>query len=178
LSGGEAASPSSSTAKAIPSAAIRKTGTTTTARPKANILGAKKKGLGAKKVVAADGLDFEAAEKKAKEEAERIEKLGYNPDEEQAEIAAAEKAKSPTTEIVSPTPVSPSKGGYGSGKGRERSDSEMERLGMGMGRLGFGQMASNKPAAQPKKMGFGATSRGAEGKKWRSFFFFFFNVLY
>lgn len=135
---------------------------------KANVLGAKKVGskLGAKKVVAAD-IDFDEAEKKAKEEAERIEKLGYNPEEEEAE---AKKAANESSSIITPTPVSPPRGGYGSATHtREKSASEVERLGMGMGRLGFGQVGAAKKAAEAKKAssgGFGsvgpikATSNG------------------
>lgn len=159
------ASSEAATPAAIPSAkpAIRKT--TSGAAPKKNILGAKKKGLGAKKVVASDGgLDFEEAERKAREEAERIEKLGYDPDAEAAEAAAASKtaAASSTPNIVSPTPVSPPRAGFGATK-TERSSQEMERLGMGIGRLGFGQVGSSKPAAAPKKMGgFGSVSKPAQ----------------
>lgn len=119
------------------------------------MLGAKKAGskLGAKKVTTAD-IDFDEAEKKAREEAERIEKLGYNPDEEEAEAKKA--TKSDSGNIVSPTPVSPPRGGYGSASHtREKSASEMERLGMGMGRLGFGQIGGNKPAAAQKKAAVG-----------------------
>lgn len=154
---------STPTPRAVPSAAVRKS-TAGNAPRKANILGAKKKGLGAKKVAADAGLDFDAAEKKAKEEAERIEKLGYDPDAEEAEATA--KIKSPTTEttnILSPTPLSPGRGGFGA-TGKERSSSEMERLGMGIGRLGFGQTAGSKPAPAPKKMGFGATSKPVVGE--------------
>lgn len=145
---------------------MRSTKTAAAAKPKANILGAKKKGLGAKKVVATggDALDFEEMERKAKEEAERIEKLGYDAEAERA--AAEESAKAKEAEsrasIVSPTPVSP-RGGFGS-TGKERNSGDVERLGMGVARLGFGQVAGgSKPAAVPKKMGgFGATSRAAD----------------
>jgi ADP-ribosylation factor GTPase-activating protein 2/3 len=151
-----------STPAAIPAAkptAVRKTAGG--AAPKKNILGAKKKGLGAKKVVAGDAsLDFEEAERKAREEAERIEKLGYDPDAEAAEAAASSKANpASTSSIVSPTPVSPPRGGFGASK-PERSSQDVERLGMGVGRLGFGQVGSAKQAAAPKKMGgFGSVSK-------------------
>ena len=154
--------------RAIPSAAIRKTATTGAPR-KTNVLGAKKtQKLGAKKLGGGDALDFEAAEKKAKEEAERIEKLGYDPEAEQA--AADSKIKSAAvtdkTKIVSPTPLSPGKSGsYGAPQSHKRSDSEVERLGMGVARLGFGQTGGAKPATTtPKKMGFGSvgTSKGLE----------------
>ncbi|KAI9824066.1 MAG: ADP-ribosylation factor GTPase activating protein, ER-Golgi transport [Thelocarpon impressellum] len=149
------AEPSTVTRSAAPSA-VRKS--TVAAGPrKANVLGAKKtQKLGAKKVTGADAIDFEAAEKKAREEAERIEKLGYDPEAEEA--AAAEKkpkistASSDAGKIVSPTPLSPA-----SSKGRERTSGEMERLGMGVSRLGFGQVGGAKAPAPAKKMGFGAT---------------------
>ncbi|TVY16953.1 ADP-ribosylation factor GTPase-activating protein glo3 [Lachnellula arida] len=136
------------------SAALRKGAAAGSGPRKANVLGAKKTKLGAKKVTA-DVIDFDAAERKAKEEAERIAKLGYDPDAEDAE------SKKPATttktadlpKIASPTPVSPARTGYGSGKQHERSSSEVERLGMGMGRLGFGQIGGGKAAAAPKKMG-------------------------
>lgn len=121
------------------------------------MLGAKKAPkLGAKKVTAAD-IDFDEAERKAKEEAERIEKLGYDPEAEQAEADAKARTATATstTTVASPTPISPGRaGGFGAtGKTHERSPSEVERLGMGIGRLGFGQV-SKPPAA--KKLGFGA----------------------
>ncbi|KAK4157336.1 hypothetical protein C8A00DRAFT_29763 [Chaetomidium leptoderma] len=131
------------------SAALR---SNTTGPRKANILGAKKvtSKLGAKKLGGGDVLiDFDAAEKKAKEEAERIEKLGYDPnaDDEGAPGAAAKAAgkSEANASIISPTPVSPARGGYGSSHTRQKSAAEVERLGMGMARLGFGQVG--KPAA-------------------------------
>lgn len=137
------------------SAALRKTSTTSGPR-KANVLGAKKTTkLGAKKVTA-DLIDFDEAEKKAKEEADRIEKLGYDPDAEE-NSAAKSSASGSGAAIISPTPVSPSRGSMQS-HSRQKSDAEVERLGMGMGRLGFGQIGGNKAAAAPKKNagGFGS----------------------
>ncbi|KAJ5747618.1 Arf GTPase activating protein [Penicillium nucicola] len=127
--------------------AARKT-TTTSAAKKGSVLGAKKAPkLGAKKVAAADIIDFDEAERKAKEEAERIEKLGYDPEAEQAEAEAKKAAAVAATPIAAPTPISPV------GKSHERNSSDVERLGMGMGRLGFGQVT--KPVA-PKKPTFGS----------------------
>lgn len=116
--------------------------------------------MGAKKVGGSEVVDFEAAEKKAKEEAERIEKLGYDPEAEEA--AAAQKTVrsasiSEKTQLAAPTAVNPARAGYGAPQGHERTKSEVERLGMGMGRLGFGQVGGGKSAAAgPKKMGFGS----------------------
>ncbi|KAI4128030.1 MAG: hypothetical protein LQ338_002921 [Usnochroma carphineum] len=163
----EAPQPAPTTSRAISSTAIRKT-TTTGGPRKANVLGAKKtQKLGAKKIGGGDEIDFEAAEKKAKEEAERIEKLGYDPEAEEAAAATATKPRTASitekTKVVAPTPLNPTSS---TPKPRERTSSEMERLGMGMGRLGFGQVGTKKPAAAaaaatataaPKKMGFGST---------------------
>jgi ADP-ribosylation factor GTPase-activating protein 2/3 len=127
-------------------------------------LGAKKKGLGAKKVVPADGgLDFDEAERKAREEAERIAKLGYDPDAEAAESAAAAAAKpkaAMASNIAAPTPVSPPRGGFGSTVKPDRWDADTEGLGQGVARLGFGQVGAAKKAAPAKKMGgFGSVGK-------------------
>ncbi|KAL8800809.1 MAG: hypothetical protein Q9182_004917 [Xanthomendoza sp. 2 TL-2023] len=153
----EEAPPSApTTSRAISSSAIRKTGPTGGPK-KANVLGAKKnQKLGAKKIGGGEEIDFEAAEKKAKEEAERIAKLGYDPEAE--EVAAATKPTASVTDktkIAAPTPLSPT----AVTKQRERSSGEMERLGLGVKRLGFGQVGSagsKQPAPAPKKMGFGS----------------------
>jgi len=87
---------------------------------------------------------------KQKKEAERIEKLGYDPE---AEEAATKKpaAKVDAPSIVAPTPLSPAR------QSRDRGSSDVERLGMGIGRLGFGQIGGGaKPAAQKKMGGFGS----------------------
>jgi len=153
LGADKAAAPAAS--RTTSSAALRKSAIGAGPR-KANVLGAKKTKLGAKKVTG-EVIDFDAAEKKAKEEAERIEKLGYDPEAEEAATKKVTAAKSELPKIASPTPLSPGRAGFGSTQSRERTDGELERLGMGMGRLGFGQVGGSKPA-QPaaKKMGFGS----------------------
>jgi ADP-ribosylation factor GTPase-activating protein 2/3 len=148
------AQPKPAASRITTSAALR---STTTGPRKANILGAKKatSKLGAKKLGGDVAIDFDEAEKKAKEEAERIEKLGYDPDaEEEAPAKAAAGKSESAAAIISPTPVSPARGGYGSSQVREKSAAEVERLGMGMGRLGFGQVG--RPAAQKSAGGFGS----------------------
>lgn len=152
--------------------AIRKTPTAGAGGPKrTNILGAKKnQKLGAKKVVGEE-IDFEAAEKAAKAEAERIEKLGYDPDAEAAEeekksrtasIAAAAKQ----AEITSPTATTATTASNPKPQ-HQRTPSEVERLGMGVARLGFGQVG--KPAgattSAPKKMGFGSVGASKAATK-------------
>jgi ADP-ribosylation factor GTPase-activating protein 2/3 len=148
LSASEEKSASPAPTAIRPTSVARKTSTATSAK-KGSLLGAKKAPkLGAKKVAAADIIDFDEAERKAKEEAERIEKLGYDPEAEQAEADAKKAASAAAaTPIASPIPVSPA------GKSHERNTSDVERLGMGMNRLGFGQVA--KPPA-PKKPTFGS----------------------
>lgn len=123
------------------SSALRnKTGSATSARK--GVLGAKKtQKLGAKKVGAAEVIDFDAAEKKAKEEAERIAKLGYDPDAEEEKPKATEIGKG---KAAVQTPSSPQ---------HSRKSSDAERLGLQMNRLGFGMTAGTAPKAAPKKMG-------------------------
>lgn len=152
----EAVKPAAS--RTTSSSALRKTVTAGGPR-KANILGAKKTTkLGAKKI-GTDALDFEAAERKANEEAERREKLGYDPE---AEEAVGDALKSPLNkpDILSPTPISPPRAGFGA-QSHKRRPSELERLGLGMGRLGFGQVggaAKSSSATMPTstKLGFGS----------------------
>ena len=128
------------------SSAIRSSTTGAAALKKTNILGAKKTTkLGAKKAVAVeDDFDFEAAEKRAKEEAERIERLGYDPEDEKAK--AEEKAKKSPVATSSSTTTS-----------HVRRSSDVERLGLSMNKLGFGQVAAAPAAPVPKRMGFGST---------------------
>lgn len=119
----------------------------------------------------AEAVDFEAAEKKAREEAERIEKLGYDPEAEA--VAAGSNVKlaavSERTKIAAPTPLSPAKAGFGATKGHERNSSEVERLGMGVGKLGFGQVGGAKNAAPAsKKIGFGSTGTSRAVQKGES----------
>lgn len=152
---GETAPPAAS--RTISSSTIRKSALTTS-KPKANILGAKKTKLGAKKVDASV-LDFDEAEKKAREEAERKARLGYDPDEvTPSEAAIDAKQPATTAQIHAPTPVSPPRGG---GKA---SEAEVERLGMGVRRLGFGQVGGAAGAAPvAKKAGFGAVGKPVVG---------------
>lgn len=140
--------------------AIRKTPGAVGGAKRTNILGAKKTTkLGAKKVTEAE-IDFEAAEKAAKAEAERIERLGYDPEAEEA-ATAKPKIATAETSIISPTPVNPATNvSSTASQGHQRSASDVERLGMGVGRLGFGMVgkpaASQATSAAPKKMGFGS----------------------
>jgi len=154
--------------RTITHSAVRKTAASGGPR-KANVLGAKKpQKLGAKKLTGADDIDFEAAEKKAKEEAERREKLGYDPDAEGDITETKVTSSTEKPKIASPTPISPPRASFGSTQaaGHQRTPSEIERLGLGVGRLGFGQVGGAKAAtsAAPKKMGFGsaATSKATQ----------------
>lgn len=116
-------------------------------------MGAKKaQKLGAKKVGAGELIDFDEAEKKAKEEAERIAKLGYDPEAEDEE-----KKKEAKKNVATPTPSSPV-----AARGHQRNSSDTERLGLQMNRLGFGMVGAGAAAAAAapvaKKMGgFGST---------------------
>ncbi|EPS41677.1 hypothetical protein H072_4425 [Dactylellina haptotyla CBS 200.50] len=141
--------PAAAVSKAVPAAAAARAKPAGAAGSKARtgvLSGKKAQKIGAKKVVTSD-IDFEAAEKKAKEEAERVAKLGYDPEAEAAEEEQARKS------IASPAPMTTSRGGNTTKADTEKATAQMARL-------GFGQVASTKPAASaaPKKMGgFGST---------------------
>jgi ADP-ribosylation factor GTPase-activating protein 2/3 len=76
-------------------------GTAAGGRKPANILGASKRNKPvAKKLTTADDIDFEKAEREAREEKERIAKLGYNPDEPAAVSAASSVSQQPTKETT------------------------------------------------------------------------------
>lgn len=113
-------------------------------------LGAAKKsklgGLGAKKAVAP--IDFAEAERKAKEEAERIKQLGYDKQREEEEENArkeAEKLQAAANAKARPTSVKPANGSKADvPKGNNQ---DLERLGMGFKKLGFGAIPSGQPAA-------------------------------
>ncbi|KAI4156498.1 MAG: hypothetical protein LQ340_000224 [Diploschistes diacapsis] len=178
-----ATQPPASAPRTISSSALRKTAATASPSAgggpkKTNILGAKRgPKLGAKKLgtasSGADAIDFDEAEKKAKEEAERIAKLGYDPDAEDAPASgrggvgssgggsAAESLDKPGVALKSPVAVDPAKNGRAAktGAAHQRSASELERLGMGIGRLGFGQTAGSAAKAggtAKKGLGFGS----------------------
>lgn len=83
-------------------------------------------------------MDFEQAERKAAEEAERIRQLGYDQEREaeeerlRKEAEQAAKATSIKTAVTKSAPVVPTPN---QPKGNPQ---DLERLGMGMKRLGFG----------------------------------------
>ncbi|KAG0207652.1 ADP-ribosylation factor GTPase activating protein, ER-Golgi transport [Mortierella sp. GBA30] len=142
---------------------------TTASRPvKSTLTSARKSGtatkpmkLGAKKT---GTLSFEEAEARAKAEAERIEKLGFEAaEEERLQNLAAEKAKAEAAKAA--------QNGDGSSAGARTnyyqanvadksrvSSEDVERLGMGMGRMGFGAAPSSKPSTA--RSGFGGMGGG------------------
>ncbi|KAA1472285.1 ArfGap-domain-containing protein [Dentipellis sp. KUC8613] len=137
--------------------ASRLSSSTSTSTSTTGGLGAKKGklgGLGAKK--AAAPIDFAEAERKAKEEAERIRQLGYDREREEAEerakkeaaaLEARTKAKAKTAE-----PAAGAGAGARAGPPKPNGNSQdLERLGMGMKRLGFGGVPS--PIATTSKSG-------------------------
>ncbi|KZT22840.1 ArfGap-domain-containing protein [Neolentinus lepideus HHB14362 ss-1] len=114
--------------------------------PKKSKLG----GLGAKK--AAAPLDFEEAERKANEEAERIKQLGYDRQKEAEEEERRKKeadlleaaAKMKAMQLDSKNSSGSANGGLVSPRG---NSIDTERLGMGMKRLGFGAVPVSATAS-------------------------------
>ncbi|KAF9959350.1 ADP-ribosylation factor GTPase activating protein, ER-Golgi transport [Mortierella alpina] len=150
------------------SSTINRTSSTAASRPvKSTLTSARKTGtatkpmkLGAKK---AGTLSFEEAEARAKAEAERIEKLGFEAaEEERLQKLAAEKAKAEAAKAVQngETPTGARTNYYqanAADKSRVSSE-DVERLGMGMGRMGFGAAPTSKPSSA--RMGFGGMGGG------------------
>lgn len=127
------ASASTGTARAKPSLGSRTSSTGSGAAPAAPVGRAK---LGGKLGGVKKGgtVNFEEAERKAREEEERIKQLGYDERQERETAAKLEQ------ERVAASRNGSSGGGYGSSKpAAGKKDGETERLGMGFKKLGFGQ---------------------------------------
>ncbi|EWC47232.1 hypothetical protein DRE_03351 [Drechslerella stenobrocha 248] len=142
----------SSASKAVPAAAAAtrakpSIGGAAGAKGRSGVLSGKKtQKIGAKKVAASD-IDFEAAEKKAKEEAERVAKLGYDPDAEAAEEKKNQKNS------LGHTPLSPTRSGNTTKVDTEKATVQMARLGFGQ----VGSAAKSVPdTASKKASGFGS----------------------
>ncbi|KAG0150308.1 hypothetical protein CROQUDRAFT_652499 [Cronartium quercuum f. sp. fusiforme G11] len=128
--------------RTVQSSSLRSTNSASSGGPNSKSktgLGATKLGatgkvkLGAKKAVAL--INFEEAEKKAKEEEERIKKLGYDS---KAEQVAAHESRS-TASALSLAPQSSTKSSTATTPKGAAAAAEDERLGMGFRKLGFGQ---------------------------------------
>ncbi|GAA5838692.1 hypothetical protein JCM11251_003265 [Rhodosporidiobolus azoricus] len=135
------------------------TGTSTTlgaggARGK---LGAGK--LGVKK---GGAINFEEAERKAKEEEERIKRLGYDRRKEEEAAAAAAAAQA---QARAGSSASAANGKANASLQAKKESGEMERLGMGVRKLGFGQVAGvgGEQAAKEAAARQKAAARAASG---------------
>ncbi|KAK3846573.1 MAG: hypothetical protein J3R72DRAFT_434127 [Linnemannia gamsii] len=123
-------------------------------------MAAKPMKLGAKK---AGTISFEEAEVRAKAEAERIEKIGFEAaEEERLQKLATEKAKAEATAQGAQAnkgmnaSAAAARTNYYQANTADKtrvSSEDMERLGMGMGRMGFGAAPAAKPATA--RSGFG-----------------------
>ncbi|KAK4693867.1 ADP-ribosylation factor GTPase-activating protein 2/3, partial [Phenoliferia sp. Uapishka_3] len=105
-------------------------------------------------------VNFEEAEKRAKEEEERIQRLGY--DSRQEELAAQAVAAAATKSAATARGGPMNGGKVAAGK---KDSLETERLGMGIKRLGFGQSSgvSGEQAAQEAAVAARAATRRAQG---------------
>ncbi|KAK9354552.1 hypothetical protein V1523DRAFT_362333 [Lipomyces doorenjongii] len=137
-------------ARKITSSSVLRSKTSTStvggARRGTGVLGSKKPQKIVAKKVTAEAIDFEEAERKAKEEAEKISQLGYDVELERR--ASITKEDSPSAKSSG-------------GRAPASSTESVERLGLGMARLGFGQtVATSKatPTSVPKKQGFGGSN--------------------
>ncbi|KAK9480295.1 hypothetical protein V1514DRAFT_326003 [Lipomyces japonicus] len=120
-------------------------------RPGGFILSSKKPTKIVAKKVTSEVIDFDEAERLAKEEAERAAQLGYNVEEEK------KKKKQTSSATIVEKPVASREASYSS-----ISEPSVDKLGSSFTRLGFGQTATSAPASKsstpvPKKLGFGAS---------------------
>ncbi|GAA6054519.1 hypothetical protein JCM3770_005826 [Rhodotorula araucariae] len=108
-------------------------------------------------------INFEEAERKAREEEERIKRLGYDRQKEEEDAAAAAAAA-----------ATAARGGMGGNAKAEqqakalqakKDSGEVDRLGMGVRKLGFGQVAGmgGEAAAAEAKARQKAAARAASG---------------
>lgn len=126
--------------------------------------GGKSKLGGVKK--GAQAINFEEAERKAKEEEERIKRLGYDREQEEKQAAAARASAA-----AAGNTANSSRTGTPSGRGGEmighksNAVSDVDRMGMGFGRLGFGQTSglSGEDAAKAAQAAKRAAQRAASG---------------
>lgn len=104
-------------------------------------------------------INFEEAEKRAKEEEERIKRLGYDRRKEEEEQAAAAAASAAQAQAAKSSATLNGK------KVPIKKDSDVERLGMGVRKLGFGQVAglSGEQAAQEAEKRKKALARAQSG---------------
>lgn len=131
-----ALSPAPAVSRAVSSSSVR----ASSAGSGARTAGAMKLGGGTKSKLGGvkkggPAINFEEAERKAREEEERIKRLGY--DREQEAKQAAEAAAAAASARASPAPSS----SRGEMIGNKKAGGEVDRLGMGFQRLGFGQVA-------------------------------------
>ncbi|KAG0297575.1 ADP-ribosylation factor GTPase activating protein, ER-Golgi transport, partial [Dissophora globulifera] len=164
-------SPSSTTSPQthVPSVgfgSISRTPSTVSRPVKSTLTSARKTGtaskpmkLGAKK---AGGISFEEAEARAKAEAERIEKIGFEAaEEERLQKLAEAKAREESAKLPQGGESAVRSNYYQANTADKArvSTEDVERLGMGMGRMSFGTTgAPSKPAST--RSGFGSTGGG------------------
>ncbi|KAF8929896.1 ADP-ribosylation factor GTPase activating protein, ER-Golgi transport [Dissophora ornata] len=161
-SASSATSPQTAAPPSVGFGSIARTSSTVSRPVKSTLTSARKTGtaskpmkLGAKKT---GGISFEEAEARAKAEAERIEKLGFEAvEEERLQKLATEKAREEAAKAPQGNVSSVSSNYYQANTADKSrvSTEEVERLGMGMGRMGFGAAPSSKPSST--RSGFGNT---------------------
>lgn len=113
-----------------------------------SILGSKKPSKFVAKKVTSDEIDFEAAEKAAKEEAEHISKLGYNPNEEPKSPVATKNSVNVTklpSSISSGNTTAPQTGPV------EDVRKNFVRLGFGQTSVAAGAGANAPPAKETRR---------------------------
>lgn len=155
------------TSRAISSSSIRTTSSAVggaSARPAGGAMklggGAKSKLGGVKK--GGPAINFEEAERKAKEEEERVKRLGYDREQEEKQAAAAAAAARNAASSRSTTPAGGSRGEM---VGHKSNSGGADAGGVGFARLGFGQTSglSGEEAAKAAANAKRAQQRALSG---------------
>lgn len=141
---------SSTTTSKKPSTTLRKS---TSSQKKTSILsGPRKSKLGAKKV--ANDIDFDAAEREAKREAEETAKLGYNPnkdDDDYTQTTSSTIKPKTSTSFSTDQPTYQAQSSFGRTEKPKTSSSAADKITPSFAKLGFG-MTENDAAEQAKKL--------------------------
>lgn len=135
---------SSTTTTKKPTTTLRKS---TSSQKKTSILsGPRKSKLGAKKVV--NDIDFDAAEREAKREAEETAKLGYNPNKDDDETTPSSTTIKPKTSSSFVEPTYQAQSSFSTIE--KPKQSSVDRVTPSFAKLGFG-MTENDAAQQAQK---------------------------
>ncbi|CCH42856.1 ADP-ribosylation factor GTPase-activating protein 2 [Wickerhamomyces ciferrii] len=150
VNNGSNASLSSNQPRKSSSTILRKSTSSSTQKKGSILSGPRKTKLGAKKIVAND-IDFDAAEKEAKREAEETAKLGYNPNKDEDQTVSTIKPKTTSSYNTKEQPLYQEKNSINKETtSSTKTNSSVDKITPSFAKLGFG-MTANDAAEQARK---------------------------